>query len=941
MTNKLISGTYSAGYALASSYSQVRIAPTGEIGGTGLSASVAAKAFNQGTVVATGYGANGVSLQAGGELFNASNALVEGGAGMAGANVTGLGKGGAGGGGAVLSTRGQVINNGTVVGGAGGRGATYEEGILYGFGGNGGAALTVAADAATMRNSGDIIGGVGGIGGLGGVGGAGIWVSGANTHLYNSGLLEGAAGGASDDLVYDGGSGGDGLVEVSTNTNLTNKGAIVGGVGGAGTDWYYNTDGGLAYGGAGGAGLLSLQNNATLKNSGALLGGAGGYGYEGGAGGNGAIFMAHGAMVVNSGYVRGGDAGRSAYMTYNHNQGAPGGGGGVGILMSAGGNLRNSGTITGGNGGNATGGRYSAGVGGAGVEQSGGTILNSGVIFGGSGGEGQSLRQNSGGGGDGIALSGAVSLTNGGSIIGGDAGNYAGGRGGAGIGLQSGANGLDRSSLINTGLIVGGVGGGSAGPDYAGGFGGDGILLSGPLSLTNTGEISGGQGGQGGYTWWQAGGSGGGGGAGIYLSGGNILNTGEVLGGQGGAGGKGKSTGATGASGVGVVARNAKVLNGSVGVSDALIAGSLGIYANGSATITNFGTIDGSGGVAIQFVSASGRLVAEAGSAFIGMVDARGGALELTSGTGTLTGLGATGTISGALAMTFTGFGSYTIDPGSIWALTGTNLVRPAQSLTLASGARLAVDGGATLKVEGAFSQGGDVTVGDATSNTASVTILQSGAWEVGANIARGAAAGNQIIDDGLLIKDGGAGTSTVYVTTVDNGIVEAAAGVLDFTRGLSGAGAIKIDPGATLEADGGAVSGLSVTFNGAGATLALKQASAFAATISGLVSGDTIDLLGTTATGASVNGADQLVVVNGTTTVATLQLSGSYAGATFGVGSDGKGGTDITLSTAPSPHLLTAAMAAMVPSAGVSTGGHIPVAQNAPLLATPGATSS
>ena len=48
----------------------------------------------------------------------------------------------------------------------------------------------------------------------------------------------------------------------------------------------------------------------------------------------------------------------------------------------------------------------------------------------------------------------------------------------------------------------------------------------------------------------------------------------------------------------------------------------------------------------------------------------------------------------------------------------------------------------------------------------------------------------------------------------------------------------------------------------------------------------DVIDILGKKATGASVNGADQLVIVNGTKAVATLQLAGSYSGATFSVGS-------------------------------------------------------
>jgi len=51
------------------------------------------------------------------------------------------------------------------------------------------------------------------------------------------------------------------------------------------------------------------------------------------------------------------------------------------------------------------------------------------------------------------------------------------------------------------------------------------------------------------------------------------------------------------------------------------------------------------------------------------------------------------------------------------------------------------------------------------------------------------------------------------------------------------------------------------------------------------------------------------LVVVNGTTTVATLQLTGSYTGDTFNVTSDGNKGSNITVTLAPA--LFTQEMAA------------------------------
>ena len=624
------------------------------------------------------------------------------------------------------------------------------------------------------------------------------------------------------------------------------------------------------------------------------------------------MLMASGAVVVNSGDITGG-AGQAAARPHRYQQGAPGGAGGAGLTLSMGGKVVNTGTISGGNGGKS------------------------------------SIYPNGGGvGGNGMTLSGSISLTNSGLIAGGNAGAFGDGPGGSGVSLKAASAGPDAAEVVNSDIILGGVGSIAESPSYQAGIGGDGALFIGSVIIANKGTITGGQGGQGGggaYGTPQNGGAGGAGGVGIYLSGrGEISSTGAILGGLGGAGGEGgtgKSNGAAGQAGDGVVVTGGgDVVNGASGVSTALISGSIGIYAVGAATITNFGRITGSTGISVQFESASGRLIAEAGSTFVGAVNGHDGTLELASGAGTITGLGLTGTITGAVAMTFSSVSNLILDNGSAWTMSGANTVRNGQTLTAAFGSKLTIGGASTFNVQGTVSQAGNLTVGDTTSSAASVTILQSGVWEVGGNIARGTATANQIINNGLLIRNAGAGTSTVYVTTLDNGMIEAAAGTLDFTRALSGTGAMKIDAAATLEADSGAASSLSVAFNGAGATLALKQAAALAAKIGGFASGDTIDLLGTTATGASVNGSDQLVIVNGTTTIATLQLSGSYAGATFTVGSDGKGGTSVSLSTAPSPHLLTAAMAAMAPSAGAVATGNSPVSQNAPLLATPSVTS-
>ena len=165
----------------------------------------------------------------------------------------------------------------------------------------------------------------------------------------------------------------------------------------------------------------------------------------------------------------------------------------------------------------------------------------------------------------------------------------------------------------------------------------------------------------------------------------------------------------------------------------------------------------------------------------------------------------------------------------------------------------------------------------------------------------------------GTLISSGATGTSEINPTTVDDGLVETASGTLDFASRLLGTGALKIDAGATLQADAAAVSTLTTVFNGGDATLALKLPKTFAATIGGFAATDTIDLLAEQATSASINPSDQLVILDKTVTLATLQLTGAYTDATFSFQSDGHGGTDVTLmSGVPETHAFVEAMAGL-----------------------------
>jgi hypothetical protein len=163
----------------------------------------------------------------------------------------------------------------------------------------------------------------------------------------------------------------------------------------------------------------------------------------------------------------------------------------------------------------------------------------------------------------------------------------------------------------------------------------------------------------------------------------------------------------------------------------------------------------------------------------------------------------------------------------------------------------------------------------------------------------------------------------------------------------VSGSGALKIDAGAVLEVDAAASKSLTTTFDGSGATLALKTPTTFASSIAGFGVGDTLDLLKIAATGASINAHDQLVIVNGTATVASLQLTGTYSGATFAVGGDGHGGTDLSLTAAdavalPAAPPVRSAQALICAMAGLggSAGATIPTPDThailQPLLASP-----
>jgi hypothetical protein len=93
-----------------------------------------------------------------------------------------------------------------------------------------------------------------------------------------------------------------------------------------------------------------------------------------------------------------------------------------------------------------------------------------------------------------------------------------------------------------------------------------------------------------------------------------------------------------------------------------------------------------------------------------------------------------------------------------------------------------------------------------------------------------------------------------VVASQIDNdGVIEARYGVLNLVQTVSGAGVMKVDPGAMLVL-GGVGQGQTVGFSGTGGVLGLQPA-AFLGTIAGFAAGDTIDLFDTTARSAAFSG--------------------------------------------------------------------------------------
>jgi hypothetical protein len=512
----------------------------------------------------TAAGGDGVNFDVAGTIRNTG--LIGGGAGRGGKAY-----GGGGGAGIELQLGGTIINAGTIAGGNGGSGTSA--------GGGAGGGIVLLAGGSVM-NTGTVMAGTGYKGPVFGLygEGAGIYAD-AGANITNNGLVLGSS--------TTGAAGRAGVGVGGTVNTLTNNGIIEGGTG--------------SYSGGLGVGLQSgkIVNNGKIE---------GGESNGDGRGGN-AVTGTGATTILNHGSIIGGN---STYATTATFYSSPAGGG---VFLGTSGAITNYGSTA--------------------------TGLPAGLIIGGNAG----TATNYGGlGGDGVLGHGLDTVTNFGTISGGTGGastTLTGGGGGVGIDV-------DQSLVINgqSGAAAGVILGGNGGQGQFGGNGGYGIFAAQRSTVMNTGTVRGGIGGSG--TSSQPGR----GGVGIFLAGGALYNTGVIAGGNGGVF-TGSGT-ATSNGGIGVTIRFGTITNA-------------GTIMGGQGTTATNGTLTtGSFAAAVSFMSdGAATLAIDPGAVFDGKVlGSASDTIVLAAGssglTGTLTGLGSE----------YSGFLSVTEQMGADWVLT-------------------------------------------------------------------------------------------------------------------------------------------------------------------------------------------------------------------------------------------------------------------------------
>jgi hypothetical protein len=310
--------------------------------------------------------------------------------------------------------------------------------------------------------------------------------------------------------------------------------------------------------------------------------------------------------------------------------------------------------------------------------------------------------------------------------------------------------------------------------------------------------------------------------------------------------------------------------------SGTITGGDVGVFfglEDGSAKLTNTGTISGSGAdrvTAVVLDAGSNTLAIGAGAVFHGTVDAN------PQGINTLQLLaGPAGTVSG-IGSEYLGFQTLAVVAGAYWSVAGVNAAGADFGVALRADASLEVTG--SLNVGSVLTLQGRGTLG----------VAAAGQLVVGGTAG---AAGVVTVEREIV------GSGTIATSIADSGSIVASGGTLTLGSDTGGTGTVAISAHSVLQADAGLSTARVEFLLGSGEKLALAEPKRMSSQIIGFARGDRIDLLGTVATSLSFSSATDILTVRGAGgAIAALRFSSSYGALRFQLASDGHGGSNILL---------------------------------------------
>ncbi len=656
-------------------------------------------------------------------------------------------------------------------------------------------------------------------------------------------------------------------------------------------------------------------NNLTIKNA-VATGGAGGnspsFAGGGGAGLGGGLFVGKTAVVTLS----------SVYFTGNKAVGGAGGNSTAGSSAYTANGFYAGGGGMGGAGGGfaaASGGAQGSGGGGGigrsavGATPTGATTAGAGIIDTASGGGAGAASGSKGsggieggGGGFGTTAHNGVLVTIGGAAGGGGIGGSAGTSASGIYGSTGGAGGFGGGGgggLSSAGK--GGFGGGGGGDYGVGGWGGG----SGSNGAAGFGGGTGGV--FAGHALYGGGGGGGvgaGGGIFVYKGGSLIFQTGTVSGGSvtGGAGGTGahSNAGTSGSAfGSGIfLYGSGQAITFSPGVGQSVTVADTIIDQKGAGNGSNTGTI---------VVGGAGKVVLSAANLINGVANiGGGGTLDLTNATAAGNAAITFGTLFGRLQIESTALASGGTLANTVSAFSAGNVLDFAgltytgtPSVSVTSGVLKITSGGTSESIK---YSGGPTTGLSVVQDSAGKAAVIYNSFTLGTETA--ALNALTAINTGGIDSFGNNPYSFTFsgnVNAATKGTISLAAGsslTLGGTGGLGGSKGLLINSGTVILGAAGIAGTGTISFgSGTGDVLAFGTAATPTNVISGMVAGQTIEVLGQTVTATDIVNTNTLKISlsSGGPLNVTLDPNQSYAGNFFHFSNSG-GNSFITENTTP-----------------------------------------